>query len=434
MRPARPTLLLLTGWLALGLGGALWPALAEAWRGGGLLLAGLLGTDWLAARRPLDLEVERRPPANLAQGAWATVGLTLRNPGKRAYRLAVYDHHPATAEVTGQPAPLRLEPGASARVRYRLRPTRRGEARFGPVEICVRSPLRLWRRYARLPQDQQRRVYPDYAETVKYNLLALDNQLSQLGIRQRQQRGSGLEFHQLRDYREGDSIRRIDWKATARHGKPIARDYQDERDQEVVFLLDCGHRMRTEEDGHSHFDQSLNALLLLAHVALRQGDAVGLHTFGGPRRWLAPRKGTATLNRLLNQLYDLEPTGHGADFTAAVQGLLDRQRKRALLVVLTNIRDEDGDDLVRAVRMASPRHLVMVANLREAMLDRLVAEPVTTVEQSLRYAAAVDLLGRREGVQERLRHGGALPLEATPDQLPSAVVNQYLAIKRSGRL
>ena len=434
MRPAAPALVLLGGWLALGLAAALWGPPASLWPGAGLALAALLTADGLAVRREPALTVERRVAANLAQGAWTTVELHLRSAGRRPYPLLVHDHHPADADSAHQPAALTLPPDRPARLRYRLRPTRRGEAAFGPVAVRVRSPLRLWRRYARFPRAQTVRVFPDYAETVKYALLAMDNELAQLGIRQRQRRGQGLEFHQLREYREGDSLRQIDWKATARHNKPIAREYQDEQDQQVVFVLDCGRRMRTEEGGRSHFDQTLDALLLLGYVALRQGDAVGFLTFGGPRRWSAPAKGTATLNRLLNGVFDLEATGHGSDFLAAGQELARRQRKRALVVLLTNIRDEDSDELLLATRLLGRRHLVMVANLREALLDAVMAEPVTGPAQALRHAGAADFLQRRARVHDHLRRAGAYALDVTPDELPRAVVNQYLDIKRSGRL
>lgn len=434
MRPAAPALALLGTWLGLGLAAAFWPSAAGVWPGVGLALAVVLAADGLAVRSDPDLTIERQLPANLAQGAWTTVELTLRSRGRRPYPLLVHDHHPAEADVAHQPAALILPPDRPARVRYRLRSNRRGEAAFGPVEVRVRSRLRLWRRYARFGQSQSVRVYPDYAATVKYALLAMHDELAQLGIRQRQRRGQGLEFLQLREYREGDSVRQIDWKATARHRKLIAREYQDEQDQQVVFVLDCGRRMRTEEGGRSHFDQTLNALLLLGYVALRQGDAVGFLTFGGPRRWSAPAKGTATLNRLLNGLYDLEATGHGSDFVGAGQELARRQRKRALLVFLTNIRDEDSDELLLATRLLGRRHLLMVANLREALLDSVVAEPVTGPDSALRYAAAVDFLNRRAQVHDRIRRTGAYALDVTPERLPRAVVNQYLEIKRSGRL
>lgn len=134
------------------------------------------------------------------------------------------------------------------------------------------SPWRLWvkRQLARVPGSV--RIYPNFASIAGFTLHALENRIQLMGIRRRQRRGEGLEFRQLRDYQQGDMLRQIDWKATSRRGKPISREYQEERDQQVLFLLDCGRRMRALDGETAHFDHCLNALLLVAYVALRQGD------------------------------------------------------------------------------------------------------------------------------------------------------------------
>lgn len=167
---------------------------------------------------------------------------------------------------------------------------------------------------------------------------------------EQRRRGDGQTFLQLREYRIGDSLRQIDWKATARMRKPIARDYQDERNQTVLFLLDCSRRMRAQDDDLSHFDHALNAMILLAYVALRQGDAVGVQSFGGEQRQLAPRSGPGRLTALINAVYDLQPTIDPPDYAEAAQLILKRQRKRALIVLLTNLRDEDQAELRQQLR------------------------------------------------------------------------------------
>ena len=158
----------------------------------------------------------------------------------------------------------------------------------------------------------------------KFAALASGHRLPQLGIHHQRRRGEGSEFHQLRDYRPGDSLRQVDWKATARCRRLISRDYQDEQDQQVVCLLDCGRRMRSLDGRLSHFDHTLTALLLLAYVALRQGDAVGLLTFAGPERWVPPRKTRGTLDRLMAAVHDLEPGLEPTDYLAAAQAALSR--------------------------------------------------------------------------------------------------------------
>jgi len=254
-------------------------------------------------------------------------------------------------------------------------------------------------------------------------------------VRQLRRRGCGAEFNQLREYRRGDSLRQIDWKATSRIHKLIAREYQDERDQRLLFLLDCGRRMRhLDAEGRGHLDEALNALLLLAYVAVRQGDAVGLMTYGGPRRWFAPRKEPDTVNRLLGAVYDLEAGVAAADPLAAARELMQRQPRRALVVFVTNSRDEDHPELLRAVQVLRRRHLVLVADLRESILDQTLAAPILDHRQALRFHGTHAYLSDRRRQHERLQHLGAHVLDLLPRQLPIALVNAYFVAKRAATL
>ncbi|WP_241086137.1 DUF58 domain-containing protein [Candidatus Vondammii sp. HM_W22] len=168
----------------------------------------------------------------------------------------------------------------------------------------------------------------------------------------------------VREYRAGDSLRQIDWKATSRYRKLISKEYQDERDQQVVFMLDCGRRMRHAETGRMHLDEALNAMLLLAHAAAERGDAVGFLPFGGSRRWLPPRKGGNLVRQLLYRTYDLESTLSAADYLVAAGELMSLRQRRALVIIITNTRDEESADLITGVQMLKRKHLVVVANLR----------------------------------------------------------------------
>jgi uncharacterized protein (DUF58 family) len=221
-------------------------------------------------------------------------------------------------------------------------------------------------------------------------------------------------------------------------GKLISREYQDERDQRLVFLLDCGrrmrHRERPEDGGRGHLDEALNALLLLAYVAVRQGDSVGLMTYGGPRRWHAPRKDPDTVARLLQGLYDLEPSLRAADPLGAARELLAAVPRRSLVVILTNSRDEDQRGLSEGVRLLARRHLVLVADLRERALDRALEQPVEDLDGALRLHAVHAWLAARRAHQERLRHLGVHTLDLLPEELPAALLNRYFDIKRAGVL
>lgn len=432
-----PTPLLLrglTGWTLLGLIPAFWPEWLAYWLSiGGLLLVAAAWDAWALAIRPAPL-IERLVAPALPLGAWQAVRLRITNPQEQPATLTVFDHYPTAADCADLPQRLTVQPGGWMELCYRLRPVVRGAWTFAPVQAWLESPRGLWRRDDRLGEPTTVRVYPDFAAIVRYIRLTADQREALLGIHRRRRRGEGHTFLQLREYRIGDSLRQIDWKATARTRKPIAKDYQDERNQTVLFLLDCGRRMRAQDDDLSHFDHALNAMILLAYVALRQGDAVGVQSFGGERRWLAPRAGPGALTPLINGIYDLQPTLEPPDYAEAAHRTLTRQRKRALIVLLTNLRDEDQDDLRPAIALLSRRHLVLIANLREPVLDDWLAQPIHDLPQAQLYATICHYLLQRERVQEELRHMGSIVLDVPPQRLPAAMVNQYLDLKRGGRL
>ncbi len=249
-----------------------------------------------------------------------------------------------------------------------------------------------------------------------------------------QRRGEGLDFHQLREYRSGDAMRQIDWHTSARYKRLISKEYQEERDQQIILLLDCGRRMLAQDDTLSHFDHSLNAVLLLAYVALRQGDALGLMTFSGDQRWLAPRKGMNAINLVLKTIYDLQPTLRTSDYLQAMTDLMQKQRKRALVVLISNLRDEDNAELLPAIQLLRKQHLVLLASLQETVIHQVLEQPVNNFNEALRYASTCHYLHQRHQAHDKLKSHRILHLDTTPEKLPVMMVNRYLEIKRSGLL
>ncbi|EIJ33157.1 DUF58 domain-containing protein [Thiothrix nivea] len=432
--PARRSFQLVGANAAVALLASLFPDLIGLWYvtvGVSLLLA--FADMLLVATEPAP-RAERFVPHSLPLGVKRTVRLRLHNDGKRLLSVQVFDHFPQQLSVSGFPLRLGLEAGKFAEPLYEVTATERGRLHFPCVQVRVLSPWQLWLHDLKLPVASETRVYPNFAAVAQYALMATDHHLSHIGILKKRRRGEGQDFHQLREYRAGDSLRQIDWKATARMHKPISREYQDERDQEIVFLLDCGHRMMAKDDALSHFDHTLNAMLLLTYVALRQGDAVGMGSFGGANRWLPAHKGQHNVQHMLNALYDLQPTPQAPDYAQAATELLVRQKKRALVILLTNLRDEDLDDLLPALHLLRKRHLVLLASMREQAIDQALEEPVDNLEDALHKAAVQHYLGTREATLERIRAVGIRCLDVPPPELSVNLINHYLDIKRSGVL
>lgn len=432
--PARRSFYLLAFTLLPALLVSIFPRLAAVWYVYMGAAVSLLVLDALLCWRKPVLRIERRLPESLSLGVKATIRMITHNEGRRSLVVRLHDHAPAGFAVQGMPVEYRLRGGEFVETIYHAKPLQRGLMQFTTVQTRVLSPLGLWWRDTKQPLKSAVRVYPNFAAIAQYALLATDNHLSHLGIMKRRRRGEGQDFHQLREYRAGDSLRQIDWKASARMQKPVAKEYQDERDQEIIFLLDCSHRMQAKDDELSHFDHTLNAILLLSHVALKQGDAVGLGTFGGEQRWLPARKGQHSLNQMLNVLYDLQASHQAPDFYQATTELLIRQKKRALVIVLSNLRDEDTAELLPALHLLRKRHLLLFASMREMALDQQLEQPVDNLEDALQYAATEQYLSVRQQTLEKISANGTLCLDVPPAQLSTGLINSYLDIKRSGAL
>lgn len=387
------------------------------------------------------LRIERRLPNAFALGVPTVLTLTILNEGTAAWSVEVFDEVDPRFAFDGLPQSITVPPGGRADIRYTVTALRRGVARFGVTQLRCRTQGGSLEMLRAVGEPKTIRVYPNFAAVAGYAWLAGDRRLAQIGIKTYAQRGMGTDFRQLSEYRRGDSIRHIDWKASQRHGKAIVREFQDDRDQRVFFLLDCGRRMRadegTREAGGSHFDQALNALMLLGYVALKEGDEVGAMTFGnapGEQRDFAPRKGIATLNALMNRLHDIEPGANHSDYLVAAQDLLRLHPKRALVIMLTNFRDEDAAELKPALRLLRQKHLVLVASLRERVLGELAAQPLQQPQHSVVVAGAHLFQQSRRDAFAGVVGNDPLSIDVEPAQLAVALVNRYHAVKKSGLL
>jgi uncharacterized protein (DUF58 family) len=393
----------------------------------------------LRAWRRSAARMTRRLPPAFAIAAERLVHVSIETAGTDSWRCELHDHADSSFFTEGLPIRLTLAGGTRTEATYKATPMRRGEVTFAPADVRVRSRWGLCELLERLGSKEVRRVYPDFAQVARYAWLAGDRRLQEIGVKTYQQRGQGTDFKQLSEYRVGDSVRHIDWRATLRLGKPIVREFQDERDQCVMLLVDCGRRMRADDRagaiGTTHFDQVLNAVMLLTYVALKQGDAVGAMTFGTPagaERSFAPRKGARTLNLLMGQLSDVQPTPTHSDYVAAAQDLLRSQRKRALVVAITNFRDEDSTELAHALRLLRSRHLVLVASLRERIVGELAAQPLASGDAAIDVASAHLYEQSRRDAFNRLAARDGLMVDAEPERLGIELVNQYHAMKGAG--
>lgn len=411
----------------------------NAWLGAVAVLVALVLFDVWRLRVAPTPEVARALPEAWPIGVEREVELRIEHYGRRQ-RVTVHDLHPGDwdahrDEDDGEmPRTLVLGRDSVSMLRYRLKPEVRGNFTFAGTQLRLSSPLGLWRQSRVVGTPQQVRVFPNFAPLAGFALFSAEQASRLVGAHIKRRRGEGTDFHQMREYRVGDSMRQIDWKATARARKLISREYQDEKNQQLLMVVDTGRRMLAHEGGLSHFDRALDATLVVSYIALKRGDAVGLFTAGGEQRWVSPQRGMGAIDTLLRASYDLQPAPVATDYLAAATELALRQRRRALVMLVTNLRDEDIEDVLGAVRMLQKRHLVVVASLRERDLDEALDQPVDDVRSAVRAAAAARYIAQRAAAHDLLRNHRVSVLDVTCEQLPAALVEQYLTIKRSGLL
>lgn len=442
MIPARGLLLALLG---LSLAGALtllvrglWPAhsgLAEtAWWAAVVLLGLGCGIDALRAWRGPVPAVQRQLPSALSVLRPHRIDLLIENrhlpPGT-----LIADHHPGDDADTGLPCTLTPTSETNSVLSYRYRPARRGIAEFGLVELWLPSPWRLWTRRAWAGQEARVPVFPDFSMLSREQLLAQDRVSKDQGARLQSRRGEGLEFHQLREYRPGDSLRQIDWKASARRRSLISREYQEEQNQQIIMLLDGGQRLAMKVDELSGFDHALNACLLLAWNAIRESDRPGALVFSADQPcWVPPSRGRSSINQLLHALYPLHPSRRASDYSDAARLLLGHQRHHALVVLVTQLQPDDEEDLLTAIRLIGKRHRLMVADVQLprqlALRDRLA----DSEEQAWFCLGDAAWMEQRRAMHLRLRHAGVTVVQAPPQKLAATLNRAYLTMKRSGQL
>lgn len=423
-------LLLALGALPLALAARYPPLTAVALAYNALLFA-VVTADLGLMVRLAPVECTREVAKELSLGIPNSVALRIINRRRREARLLVKDEAPEGFEVEGNLAYLRVPARTEVRHRYHVTPRRRGDYAFAALNFRFFGPLGLLALQRRVPQPQQVRVYPNLTQVREFDLLARRGRLLQAGLRLSRWRGRGTEFESLRDYLPDDDFRRINWKASARRARLTSHEYEAERSQNVLMVLDLGRLMTTEHQGMSKVDYAVNAALLLGYVCVSAGDRVGLLLFSSQiEGYLPPGRGKAQVFRLLRELYRAEPKMVEPDYAGAFHYLNMRSRRRTLVVVFTDIVDPAvSQDLVAQMRALFPAHLPLCVTMKDASLAAMAAHEPADLPSTYQRAVAIKALRDRDEALAVLRNGGVLVLDTRPEDLTVDLVNRYLEVK-----
>jgi uncharacterized protein (DUF58 family) len=392
--------------------------------------------DVVRAPRANTLQIERHAPSVSASDRQDAMELRIHNPTERAVEVEIRDATPPSLRRE----PLRDRTVLPARawrtVSATVRPSRRGYADVGPFTVRTSGPFRIAGRQGTIRSTARIKVYPPLPGRAQI-VRRLDRvRALNTGSRSSAFRGGGNEFDSLREYHADDEFRRMDWGATSRAGKPITRVYREERDQQLLLLLDAGRGMATSIDETARFELAIDAAFALAELAAYVGDHVGMLAFGGDvHRMIGPRGGREQPRRILDLLFDVEPVLQAPDYAAAFATVLSRYRRRALLVLFTELTDASAmEPLFRTLPALLARHLVVVASVRDPGTEALARSEPTDAESAYLKAAAAESLSVRERAAQRLRGLGANVEDRLPGELATSVADRYLAIKSAGRL
>ncbi|RZK81766.1 MAG: DUF58 domain-containing protein [Pedobacter sp.] len=329
-----------------------------------------------------------------------------------------------------------LKPNTRKNITYQLRPTKRGEYLFGKIRLYVQSPLQIITRRFNFGEEIPVAVYPSFLQLRKYELLAISNRLSEIGIKKIRRIGHSLEFDQVKNYVPGDDYRTVNWKATARKGDLMVNSYTDERAQHVYCIIDKSRSMKMPFDGLSLLDYAINASLVLSNVALLKEDKAGLITVGEKIGSIVPAdRKPAQLGKIMAVLYKEKTryleTNMEALFTS-IRGVI---KQRSLLIFFTNF--ESMSALKRQLPFLmriSKYHLLLIVFFENTELKQITENPAVDVEGIYVKTIAEKFAYEKKLMVMELAKYGILSILTTPDKLTVNVVNRYLAIKAQQKI
>jgi uncharacterized protein (DUF58 family) len=372
------------------------------------------------------------------RGEKQSISVTIANRSKRSFTGILRDDEPLGLTSIEATFPITIPPDSEGTLHYTLVPEHRGAHHLEHVYLKTESRWHLWQRIMRLTCRDTLRVYPALRQIGRYAMYARLNRMSLLGVRRMRRIGTDNEFERLRDYSPDDQFRAIDWRATARRLKMTVRDFQSNQSQRVIFMIDCGRMMVNQFAGQSLLDAAFDAALTLGFVTLRQNDQAGLICFADRiLSWLPPAGGKRQLNRMVHATHDIHPRLVESRFDEAFLHLHNHCRKRTLVVLITNVIDDQNANQIKlqAANLVG-RHLPLTVLLRDHELfdpidqfDTAKSTPNLDRNALYRAVAAADILLWRRQVLTELRQSGVLTLDCFPESLTAPLINEYIRIK-----
>lgn len=396
-----------------------------------LISAFLVMLDYIYSPSLSDFRVERICEEKLSLLVENQIIVFIENNYDRTIIGEFVDDYPDPGQAKPDIIGFKIPRGESAEFSYHYRPEKRGRIAFKKIWFRINGRFGFIVKRITVHHESIVQVYPDLIQTRRYDLLARKGALFAAGIKPIGRFGRGSEFSQLREYLPDDEFRSIDWKASARKGSLVVREYEVERSQPLTIFLDCGRQMIGRIDEHTRLDYAINAALMLAYVAIIKGDQVGLVAFGSKiQAFIPPGRGAVQMNRIIEALYAIQPSEVESDYAGAIRTFVSAWRRRSLIVFFSDVVDpEVSSVLLGFLPSLHPRHLPMAVLLKD---PELVSMETSAPKSSMEFyvkAVASDMSMNRELAAKQLRQAGCLVVDVLPQELSVNVVNEYLKLK-----
>lgn len=411
---------------------ALWTAALAA----AIFAGAALAADLALLPHPSLISIRRALPEPFAMRVRSHIRYVVQNRSRAAIHAAIVEAPAELLSYEVDECELDVPPHSEADAQRPVLPVARGSGRLNALFAWYRSPIGLLHRRVRLEQPQEIRVYPDLSAVERYGSLRVRNRLIEAGLRRMRLRGTGTEFESVREWSSGDSFRSIDWKATARSGKVMVAQYEVERSQNVMILLDAGRLMMARAGDQRKFDYAITAALSVATVASLANDKVGVIAFAREiLRAVAPRQSGRSLDKIAAQMHDIEPRFEEADYHKGFSYLRSHVHKRSLVIFFTDIIDPAAQSAALAqLGSIARRHLVVCVFMNDAAVETALSEVPETKVSAYEQSVALELRNERQAAAAFLSRMGVRVIDVPAAQLTTALIDRYLEIKQRGEL
>jgi uncharacterized protein (DUF58 family) len=393
-------------------------------------VTGRLGpnADHIRLKRKFDQVLSVRVPNRVV--------LALSNDGPEPIRALFRDEPPPRFVATQKEFKVNLHSGSETELTYALTPYERGSDYFRGSFLRIACPLGLVVKQVKLNTEEPIRIYPNVLALREFDFLRQKGKLNQIGIRRARIRGLGSEFESLREYTQGDDFRKIDWKATARRGKLIVRQFEQERNQPVIICIDVGRKMLSEVNGVTKLDYVLDSLLMLAQAVVVANDFVGLLVYSDVvKRYIPPRKGRNQLGFVIEAIHDLVAEPVESDPAAAFSYLTSRWKRRSFLVNFTDVQDPiEARSLITGFGPMARRHVALLARISDPRLKQSLDTSIDSLDDFYTHASALFFTSERKEAESVLSAAGLHSLEAEPQDLAAALVSFYFEVKEKSMI